>query len=206
MTDIARLRLEIVEAALPHVAFDGWTVRAMRRGAADIGQDRAAADRAFPYGAADMVAAFSGLVDRRMAAALETRGLSGMKVRERIATGVRVRLEIYAPHREAVRRGLAVLALPQNAATALRCLYDTVDAIWRAAGDDATDYNFYSKRILLAGVYGSTVLYWLDDRSDGFADSWAFLDRRIAEVMRIPRLTGRFKSLYESLFNPAGTA
>jgi ubiquinone biosynthesis protein COQ9 len=103
-----------------------------------------------------------------------------------------VRLELLQPHREAVRRGIAFLALPANVALGTRLLYRTVDAIWYAAGDTATDYNFYTKRALLAGVYASTLLYWLDDASDGYADTWAFLDRRIADAMRIPQAVGRF--------------
>ena len=110
---------------------------------------------------------------------------------DRVATAVRVRLEALGPHREAVSRGLAFLALPHNAALGTRCLYRTVDAIWYAAGDTATDYNFYTKRLLLAGVYTSTLLFWLNDRSEGYAQTWAFLDRRIGEVMRIGGTLGR---------------
>ena len=107
-----------------------------------------------------------------------------MRVRDRIAAGVRTRLEILAPHREAVRRGLAFLALPQNAAQGVTCLNRSVDCLWYAAGDRATDYNFYSKRLLLAGVLSSTTVYWLNDRSEGAAQTWAFLDRRIDEVLK----------------------
>ncbi|MDH3699764.1 MAG: COQ9 family protein [Alphaproteobacteria bacterium] len=195
-------RAELVLAALPHVAFDGWSRRAMHHAARDTGLDRMAADRAFPYGAADMVAAFSRLADRHMIGALEQRDLAAMKVRQRISVGVRTRLEEWTPHREAVRRGIAVFALPHNSGTAVRCLYDTVDAIWYAAGDTATDWNFYSKRALLAGVYSATTLYWLDDRSDGATDSWAFLDRRIDDVMRIPKVGARLINVRESMFRP----
>lgn len=188
MTDgIDALRERIIEAALPHVPFDGWTQRAMRRGAEAIGQDAATARRAFPYGAVDMVREYSRILDRRTAEALAGRDLDRLRVRERVAAGVTTRLELMAPHREAVRRALSVLALPLNAPMGMRCLYDTVDLIWRAAGDTATDWNFYTKRTLLAGVYSSTVLYWLDDKSEDFADTRAFLDRRIADAMRLPR-------------------
>ena len=201
--DLMTLRDKIVEAALPHVPFDGWTPRAARRAAADLGLTQADATRAFPYGAADMVAHYSDLADRRMRAELDRRGIGSMKIRERIATAVRVRLEQAAPHREVVRRALAVLALPSNAILGGKCLYRTVNAMWVAAGDTSTDWNFYSKRSLLAGVYSSTLLCWLDDRSDGLTDTWAFLDRRIADVMRIPKLTGHVRSLVERLPNPA---
>ncbi len=202
MSKLDKIRDELVLAALPHVPFDGWSRQAMRHAARDAGLDQAAADRAFPYGAADMVAAFSQLADRRMISVLEPRDLAAMKVRQRISVGVRTRLEEWTPHREAVRRGIAVLALPHNTGTAVRCLYDTVDAIWYAAGDTATDWNFYSKRALLAGVYSSTVLYWLDDRSEGAADSWAFLDRRIGDVMRIPQVGARLNSVRNALLEP----
>lgn len=200
MSKLDEIRAELVMAALPHVPFDGWSRRAMRHAARDAGLDQAAADRAFPYGAADMVAAFSQLADRHMIGVLEQRELAAMKVRQRISVGVRTRLEEWTPHREAVRRGIAVFALPQNTGTAVRCLYDTVDAIWYAAGDTATDWNFFSKRALLAGVYSATALYWLDDRSERTADSWAFLDRRIDDVMRIPKVGARLKSIQTSLF------
>lgn len=201
--DLMTLRDEIVEAALPHVPFDGWTPRAARRAAADLGLARADAARAFPYGAADMVAHYSDWADRRMLAELDRRDIKAVKIRQRIATAVRVRLEQAAPHREAVRRTLAVLALPSNVLLGGKCLYRTVDAMWVAAGDTSTDWNFYSKRSLLAGVYSSTVLYWLDDKSDDGTDTWAFLDRRIADVMRIPKLTGRLRSAIDRLPNPA---
>ncbi len=201
--DLMTLRDKIVEAALPHVPFDGWTPRAARRAAADLGLTKADALRAFPYGAADMVAHYSDLADRRMVAELDRRDIGSMKIRERIATAVRVRLEQAAPHREAVRRALAVLALPPNVVLGGKCLYRTVDAMWVAAGDRSADWNFYSKRSLLAGVYSSTVLYWLDDRSDDLAGTWAFLDRRIADVMRIPKVTGRVRSFVDRLTSPA---
>jgi len=184
---IEELRERIVEAALPHVPFDGWSGRAMRRGAEAIGEDAAAARRAFPHGSADMVRTYNRMLDRRTAEILSARDLDSLGVRERVTSGVTVRLDLMAPHREAVRRGLTIMAMPLNAPVALHSLYDTVDLIWRAAGDTATDWNFYTKRTLLAGVYASTVLYWLDDTSEDFADTRAFLDRRIADAMRLPR-------------------
>ena len=196
------LRERLLEAMLPHVPFDGWTHAAVSAGAKDAGIAPATADGLFPGGSGEMVEVFNQIADRRMLEALEARDLAGMKVRERIATAIRLRLEQNVAHREAIRLGLSVLAMPQNAALAARCLYRTVNAIWYAAGDRSTDYNFYTKRGLLAGVYGSTVLYWLNDRSDGFADSWDFLDRRIADVMRVPQAIGRIGRITEHLPNP----
>jgi len=143
----ADIRDRLLQAILPHVAFDGWSERALRAGAADAGIDPATAQNAFPGGTAEVVEFFSREIDRQMLARLGTRDLAAMKVRDRITLAVRMRLELLAPHREAVRRGVAFLALPRHTALGLKCLYRTVDAIWYAAGDTATDYNFYSKRI-----------------------------------------------------------
>jgi ubiquinone biosynthesis protein COQ9 len=123
-------------------------------------------------------------------------------VRDRVKTAVLTRLELAAPYREAVRRALALEALPQHAPRALKQLYRTVDAIWYAAGDTATDFNFYSKRMLLAGVYAATLLHWLDDRSENFAGTSAFLDRRLVDVMRIQQAKGKLGKLVEKLPNP----
>ena len=140
--------------------------------------------------------------DQRMLEALEREDLASMKVRERVALAVRRRLELYVADREAVRRALAMLALPHNSVLALRLLYRTVDAIWYAAGDTATDFNFYTKRALLAGVYAATVLAWLDDRSPGLEETWRFLDRRINDAMRLPQMAQRFATPLRWLPNP----
>lgn len=181
------VRAEILEAALPHVPFDGWTQAVLQQGAADAGHDRIMALRVFPGGPVEAIAFWSRFADRRMLDELERRDLGAMKVRARIATAIRVRLEQTARDREAVRRALSLLALPLNAGQGPALLWRTVDAIWYAAGDTATDFNYYTKRGLLAGVYSATVLYWLEDRSEGFANTWDFLDRRIADVMRVPQ-------------------
>jgi ubiquinone biosynthesis protein COQ9 len=185
------LRDRLLQAALPHVVFDGWSERALHAAAADAGIEPATALNAFPGGAAEMIEYFSTGIDRQLLEHLAEQDLAAMKVRERIAKAVRTRLELLAPQREAVRRGVAFLALPRNAALGLKCLYRTVDAIWYAAGDTATDYSFYSKRILLAGVYSATLLFWLNDSSDESAATWAFLDRRITEVLKVGGTLGR---------------
>ena len=208
--DTDKLRDELMFATLPHVAFDGWSQTAIQAGAADAGLDAATAFNAFPGGAAELIEAFSAWGDRRMLEELEKRDLSTMRVREKIAAAVRCRLELLLPHQEALRRGLAFFALPPNGALGLKCLYRTVDAIWYAAGDDSTDYNFYSKRLLLAGVYSSTLLYWLNDKSEGHADSWAFLERRINEVLKIGGRFGRgmkrFMDLPDRVLRSRGAA
>lgn len=202
LDDLPTLRDALIEATLPHIAFDGWSLAALRRGAEDIGLPPEAVERAFPGGAADAVAHFIAKADRDMLDALDKMDLPSMKVRERIATAIRVRLEQAAGHKEAVRRALSFLALPQHAGLALKSLYRTVDAIWYAAGDTATDFNFYTKRALLAGIYSATLLYWLEDKSEGHEATWAFLDRRIANVMSIPKLTGKLRGVAGKLPNP----
>jgi ubiquinone biosynthesis protein COQ9 len=150
-------------------------------------------DREFPNGVADAVRAFSDRADAAMIAALEQDPPE--RTRDRVAAAVRARLEHLAPHKEAVRRLSGWFALPGHQPIAARCLYRTVDSIWYAAGDRSTDFNFYTKRALLAAVYGATVLYWLEDRSPDSAATWDFLDRGLASVMRLPRLGGGFMNM-----------
>ena len=202
MTDNDALREKILLAALPHVPFDGWGQTALNRGAADAGHDDATARRLFQGGAAEMIACHSRYADRIMLEALDTCDLDAMKVRERIITAVRTRLEQNSAHREAVRRGLSLLALPQHAPLATRLLYRTVNAMWYAAGDTSTDYNFYSKRALLAGVYSATLLYWLNDKSAGYEATWAFLERRVADVLKVPKVMARAGRVLDRLPDP----
>lgn len=142
----------------------------------------------FPRGPRDAAAWFSDWADRQTVAELKRRRIGTLKIRERIAAGVLTRLAILLPHREAVRRALSLLAAPTNLPLAAKLLYGTVDTLWHAAGDRSTDFNFYTKRGLLAGVYAATTLYWLDDRSEDTQATAAFLDRRLAEVLAIPKL------------------
>jgi ubiquinone biosynthesis protein COQ9 len=184
-------RARLLEAALDHVAFDGWSETALRAAATDTGIPIERALNAFPGGATELVAFHSETADRRMLEALELEPLSEMKVREKAARAIRLRLEANYRHREAIRTALTVLMMPQNAALSARLLYKTVDAIWYAIGDRSTDFNFYTKRGLLAGVYTATLFYWLNDKSEGAAATWTFLDRRIAEVMKVPQMLGK---------------
>ena len=196
--DIESTRRRLLGATLNHVPFDGWTMTALQRAAADLGLDAATAVNAFPGGAVELIAFHSAEADRRMLDELQPLNLPGMRVRDRIAAAVRLRLEQNTAHREAIRRALAFLALPQNGPLGLKCLYRTVDAMWYAAGDTSTDYNFYTKRLLLSGVYSSTLLFWLNDESEDFAETWAFLSRRIDEVLKIGGNLGKgVKSLLD---------
>ncbi len=168
-----------IRAVLPLVAERGWTMAALQQAA---GSD---ADLLFPGGAAELVAAYIDMADRTMASEAAPL-VAEQNLSRRVRTLIATRLQQAEPHRAAVRRGLAVLARPANAALAARCTAGTVDAMWRAAGDTSTGVSWYTKRAILAGVYGSTLLYWLDGRR-GEADTLAFLDRRLAGVAQIGR-------------------
>lgn len=192
----------VVRAALPNVPFDGWTLKTLENAAEAAGLEREAIHRLFPGGARDAVAHFRSLADRLMLEDLAQLDLGTMKIRERIATGVRLHLARWSPYREAIRAALALSPLPPYAGDSLRGWYGTVDAIWRAAGDRSTDYNFYTKRALLGAVYGATLVYWLNDRSEDCAATWAFLDRRIANVLEIPKLQKRIGDRLKMLPDP----
>ncbi len=200
--DFATMRARILDKALTHVPFDGWSEKALMAGAEDAGYEPAMALDAFPGGVPDALDYAAERADAAMLEALEKLDLDKMRVRDRVATAVRTRLEMSAPHREAVQRALAVLALPHNLPLAAKTLWRTVDAIWHAAGDQATDFNYYTKRGLLAGVYSATLLYWLNDRSPDYADSWNFLERRLDEVMQVPKVMARAREALERLRSP----
>ena len=192
----------LIAAMLPDVAFDGWSGHALRNAArrADIPVGEAMA--LFPRGAPDLIAAFSRWADHQMLERLAAIPVEPVSLSRRVALAMRMRFEVLAPWREAVRRGLSVLAMPSNALLGLRLLYDTVDAIWHGIGDDSTDFSFYTKRASLAGIYAAAVLFWLDDRSPGFADTQAFVDRRLADLHRLTGLRERLASAAENLPNP----
>jgi ubiquinone biosynthesis protein COQ9 len=171
-------------------------------GAEDAGLDRAAAHQAFPGGVIEAIEFHSKQADKRMLAALEAADLSHMKVREKVAFAIRTRLEQNAQHREAIRRALVILAVPVYAGISLSSLYRTVDTVWHGIGDTSVDFNFYTKRMLLAGVYSTTLLHWLEDSSEGFETTWRFLDRRIDDVMRVPQFLGQFKKMFEGFPRP----
>lgn len=200
--DLRETRDALVLAMLPHVPFDGWSRRSMGLASVDTGHDAGLAERVFPGGAVGAIEHFSDLADRRLVLDVADAGLPSLRVRERIARLVRGRVEPWASDREAIRRGLSMLALPGNAAAALRATYRTADAIWYLAGDTATDFSYYTKRATLAGVYTSTVFYWIEDASEGFEETWGFLERRIDDLMRISRIRARLPRPFEALPDP----
>ncbi len=197
-----RQRDRLIAAMLPDVAFDGWTGRTLRNAArrADVPEGEAIA--LFPRGAPDLIAAFSDWADRQMLERLAGAAVEPASLSRRVALALRLRFAVLLPWREAVRRGLLVLAMPQNAPLGLRLLYDTVDAVWHGVGDRATDFSWYTKRATLAGITAAATLYWLDDRSPDFADTEAFIDRRLADLHRLSGLRERVAAAAESLPNP----
>src|SRR5581483_4904246 len=187
-------RERLVKAILPDVPFDGWSRRALRAAARRTGIPFDEAAALFPRGAPDMVAAMSRWADRQMLRRLETAlaqppgrspGAEPLGLSRRVALAIHLRFEVMLPWREAVRRGLSVLALPHNVPLGLRLLYDSVDAIWEGVGDHPTDFSYYTKRASLAAILAATTLYWLDDRSPDFADTDAFVERRLADLYRL---------------------
>jgi ubiquinone biosynthesis protein COQ9 len=183
-------RTRLLEAAKPHVPFDGWSGTTLRLAAEETGIDRALVDAVCPRGAVDLALAYHEAGDAAMVAALEQADLGAMRFRDRVAFAVRTRLEL-VEDRELVRRGMTLFALPQYAGDGTRALWRTADRIWTALGDSSQDINWYTKRATLSGVYGSTVLYWLGDDSDGQARTWEFLDRRIEDVMQIEKIKAK---------------
>ena len=197
-------REKILAAALPNVAFDGWTTRLMSDAAKAAGVGHGEMRLAFPGGVLDLVDYFLADGDRRMEEALVGHGLATLKIRERIILAVRMRIEVDLMRREAVRRAVTLLSLPTSGVRGPRTLYRTVDAIWRAVGDTSADFNFYTKRATLAAVYSAVTLHWFADHSDDCTDTWAFLDRRIDDVMRIEKVKASAKKLANALPDPIG--
>ncbi|KHA64141.1 MULTISPECIES: COQ9 family protein [unclassified Sphingomonas] len=184
-----------------NAAFDGWSDAARDMAADAAGIDRDVAALAFEEGPVDMIDAWFADIDVAMLASLPPERLSAMKIRARIAALIEARLQATAADRESLRRALAILALPQNLTKAGRLGWRTVDTIWRAAGDVATDYNHYTKRTILLGVYAATVTVFLDDDSEGFAETRAFLSRRIDGIMRFETAKSGFLKRTEHGFS-----
>lgn len=198
MIDPGEMTLDELRAALApllarHAAFDGWSQEALARAAEELSVPADRARLAFPGGQAEMVDAWFDSIDLAMAEAFPPERIAALKVRERIRDLILFRLTAIQPQREALRRALAILAMPQNALAGARLAWRSADRIWRLAGDTATDFNHYSKRTILIGVYGSTSLIFLDDESNSLAATRAFLDRRIDGVMRFEKVKARWK-------------
>jgi ubiquinone biosynthesis protein COQ9 len=194
------LKRAVVEAAIAHAAFDGFTDRVLARAASECDLDKAATARLFPAGAPSLVETYSLLADADMEKQLARVHLPAMKVRERIAIGVKTRLAVLKPNKEAARRAAAFLSLPQNFPLATKLLYCTVDSMWRAAGDTSTDFSFYTKRGILAGVYSTTLVRWFNDQSEDEHETSDFLAARIENVMQFEKLKAQVREGFSRIF------
>ena len=182
--------------ALPlgeNAVFDGWTSAAVASAANSQTVQPAQARLALPKDQAGKIDLYIQGVDRSLEEWFTPERLEGLKIREKIRAIVWKRLEIMEPAREAIRRALSILAMPQNVAAGLKMGWRTADVMWRIAGDTSTDYNHYTKRMMLGGVYASTLMVWLDDETEGWTETGAFLDRRIDDVMKIEKLKADWK-------------
>ena len=200
-------RDQLVKAMLVHVPLDGWAWPALEAGAKDLGQEAGDARRAFPGGLGEVADHFARWSDRRMLEELSIMDLESMRIRDRIHACVKTRLAMNAEHKEAMRRLLSFLVLPQNAGRLSKMTWRTCSEMWYAAGDTSTDWNHYSKRGLLASVYSSTILYWMADEGDengDFPETWGFLDRRIDDVLKTFGMPRRIKERLGHHFPPMG--
>jgi ubiquinone biosynthesis protein COQ9 len=186
------LRLRLAPDLAASAIFDGWTDAALVSASQATGVDPAVARLAFPGGPMDMIAAWVNWVDQQMKAAFDPAALAQLPIRERIRSLVWFRLEAVAGLEEALRRALAIQAMPQNLPRTAKLAWQSADAMWRLAGDTATDYNHYTKRAILASIYAATLAAYVDDKSQGKAETRAFLDRRIDGVMKFEKTKARW--------------
>ena len=180
------MQAQLLAAAVPHVAFDGWSETSLRAACQDLSITRQMAALACPRGAIDLAIRFHHDGDEAMQVVLQKTDINAMKIREKITFSVRARLDAIRD-KEAVRRGATLMALPQHAAEGAGLVWGTCDRIWAAIGDSSADVNWYTKRLTLSSVYSATVLYWLGDNSPNHQDTWTFLDRRIENVMQFEK-------------------
>ena len=187
----------VIDALVPQVAFEGWTTKGLREALRSIGQAPEDAKLLFPEGPGEMIEAYFALMDLRMERASEAAGLAELRLPARVRAAIALRLEENRGNKEAIRRALSFLSLPRQARRAARITAATVDAIWHAAGDTSADFSWYTKRAILAAVYSTTLLYWLNDTSEEDEATLRFLDRRLADVARIGKVRKRVTGLFE---------
>ncbi len=197
------LRLELAPALAGAAVWDGWSETAVRSAAQDTGIDPDAALYAFKDGPMAMIAAWIARVDAAMEAALPPERLARMKIRERIRALVQFRLDAVEANKEALRRALAIMAMPQNVPAALKLGWRSADLMWRLAGDTASDYNHYTKRTILASIYGATLAVFVDDGSEDHAETRAFLGRRLDGVMKFEKVKAQLLNSDREHFSPA---
>lgn len=192
---------KLILALLPEVPFTGWSMAALAQAAESAGMDRTMGERVFPGGPVEAVLHFIDLADRRLAEEAKA-PLEGLRLTARIRWLIRHRLESWSEHREAIRRASVILSLPGNAARAAKATWATADLMWQLAGDQPVDFSYYTKRATLSAVYSATLLYWMSDESDHCLETWAFLDRRLANVGQIPKVISNAKRKMQSLTLP----
>lgn len=192
----------LILAVLPEIPFSGWSMAALEQAAKGAGMDPSMAERAFPGGVVEAVLHFVDLGDRRMAEEAARDGLAGLRLTGRIRWLVRHRLEAWTEHREALRRASVILSLPGNAARATRAAWATADLMWHLAGDESVDFTYYTKRLSLSAAYSATLLCWMSDETEGAAETWEFLDRRLAELSHLPRLIAGARKRVETVIGP----
>ena len=196
-TPLETVRSSLALAVGENAVFDGWTEKAVASSAAQLGIDAAVARLAFPNDQVGMIDAYIAAVDSAMAAHFTPERIASLKIRDRIRELVWFRLQAMGPAREAVRSALAILAMPHNAVRGLSIGWRSADLMWRLAGDSSTDFNHYTKRLTLSALYAATLLAWLDDETEGWVETSAFLDRRIADVMRFEKWKAEWRGSAE---------
>ena len=189
-------------AMLPHVVFDGWSLESLAAGRCDLKGEVLETRLLFPEGMKDVAIHFGDYIDRAMLVELAKIDLDKLSIRERISTSVLLRLRLLSPHKEVIRRLLSFLALPGNHPVGMKITMKTINLIWYTAGDTATDFNYYTKRGLLASIYGLTILYWLSDTSQDLGETESFLAQRLNSVMKIPKLRSKIIKNLERLSGP----
>jgi ubiquinone biosynthesis protein COQ9 len=188
MIERSEARDRAIRAILPIAARDGWNWGSIRAGLRAAGEDPALAESHFPGGPVGAVLAWIDLLNREMEAAAAAEDVTALRVPQRIRRVVELRLIAMAPHKAALRRALALLALPWNAPQGLRATAGAVDAMWHAAGDTSADFSWYTRRATLAGIYTTTIAWWLRDEDPSIFGAMAFLDRRLADLSRLQKL------------------
>ena len=187
-------RYAIVKEALAVACFDGWNEATITKAAVKAGLPALEGRRLFPDGVAEVFSCYAEMVDSALLEKAAAANLSSMRVHERVAWLLRTRLELIAPHKEAIRRAVSLMAMPWHHGKLIRSVWDVSDMIWQLAGDSSTDFNYYTKRTLLMQVYASTILFWLNDDSPNTEASWEFLDRRIQDVLKMGKQIGKTRA------------
>jgi len=190
----------LIRTALPFIAQEGWTWPALIQGAIEGGYDEAILDLCFEGQVSQAVAHYSTMLDEEMVRKVSSLPLDTLKIRERIATCVLARLEAMNSHKEVAHRMLRYLALPSQILMASKLIYKTVNVMWYEAGDQTTDFSFYTKRVTLAAVYSSTLIYWMRDDSQDFKETRKFLERRLNDIMLIPRVKRKASQIIQALW------